>query len=92
MLYEVITDLLQVRGRLARRQPQAEHRGRPGVLQQGGRGQEDHHRDRRGAMGLVARVRWRAVRHRDQGVDGARVVQPETLPACADGNLSYNFV
>ena len=44
--------LLQVRGRLAGRQPQAEHRGAAGLLQQAGRHPPHRDRDRRGAVGL----------------------------------------
>ena len=80
-------DLLQVRGRLARRQPQAEHRGRAGVLQPRSRRQEARHRDRRRPVGLVARVRRRALRHRRADLHGPRVLRPEALPPRADGDL-----
>ena len=39
--------------------PQAEHRDRPGLLQQGGGHQADRHRDRRRAVGERGRVRRR---------------------------------
>ena len=80
-------DLLQVRRRLAGRLAQAEHRGGAGLVQQAGRDQAAQHRDRRRAMGLVARLRRRAVRHRRHGVPGARVLRPEALPPRADGDL-----
>ena len=81
------THLLQVRGRVARRQPQAEHGRAAGVLQQAGRREAPDHRDRRGAVGLVAGIRRRALRPRGAGVHGARLVQPEAVPPRADGNL-----
>ena len=43
--------LLQVRGREPGRQPQAEHRRRPGLLQQAGGHAPPHHRDRRRPVG-----------------------------------------
>ena len=52
--------LLQVRGRQPGRQPQAEHRRRPGVLQQAGGHQAPDHRDRRRPVGQRARHRLRA--------------------------------
>ena len=79
--------LLQVRRREPGRQPQAQHRGRAGVLQQGSRRQEDRHRDRRRPVGIGARVRGRALRHRDSGVHGARVVQPEAVSPRVHGDL-----
>ncbi len=51
---------LQIRGREPGRQPQAEHRGRPGLLQQGRGREEALDRDRRRTMGLFARLRRRA--------------------------------
>ena len=47
-------DLLQVRGRLARRVAQAEHRRPAGLLQRAGRGAAADHRDRRRASGARA--------------------------------------
>ena len=44
--------LLQVRGRLAGRVAQAQHRRAAGLLQQGGRHPADRDRDRRGSVGL----------------------------------------
>ena len=66
---------------------QAEHRGGAGLVQQAGRHQAALDRDRRRPVGLVARLRRRAVRHRRAGVHGARVVRPEAVPPRADGNL-----
>jgi hypothetical protein len=80
-------DLLQVRRRLARRQPQAQHRRAAGLVQRPGRHQEDRHRDRRRPVGLLAGLCRRAVRHRRDGVPGARELRPEALPPRADGNL-----
>ncbi len=51
-------------------QPQAEHRGAAGLLQQGSRHQEIVDRDRRGPMGLRARLRRADVRPRGQGLHG----------------------
>ena len=79
--------LLQIRGRLAARQPQAQHRGAAGLLQQGSRHQETVDRDRRRAVGLIARLRRAIVRARSQSLHGQGELQPEALPARADGNL-----
>ena len=79
--------LLQERGREPGRQPQAQHRRRPGLLQQAGRRDQALDRDRRGAVGLLARLRRRAVRPRSQGLHGQGLLQPEALPAGADGDL-----
>ncbi len=79
--------LLQVRGREPRRQPQAQHRGGAGVLQHRSRGEAHRNRDRRGTMGLRARVRRRALRHRSAGLHGARLLRPEAVPARTHGNL-----
>ena len=45
------------------------------------------HGNRRGAVGLLARLCRRAVRHRRHRVPGARVLRPEALPPGADGDL-----
>ena len=79
--------LLQIRGRQPGRQPQAQHRGGAGLLQQAGGGEEAHHRDRRRPMGLVARLRRRAVRPRGQGLHGQGLLRSEALSAGADGDL-----
>ena len=79
--------LLQVRRGQPRRQPQAQHRGGPGLLQQPGGREETLDRDRRGAMGLVARLRRRFVRPRSQSLHGQGLLQSEALPPRADGDL-----
>ena len=79
--------LLQIRGRLAAGQPQAQHRGAAGLLQQGSRHQETVDRDRRRAVGLLARLRRGIVRARSQSLHGEGELQSEALPARADGNL-----
>ena len=79
--------LLQERGREPGRQPQAQHRRRPSLLQQAGRGDQAFDRDRRRAVGILARLRRRAVRPRSQGLHGQGVLHPEALPASADGAL-----
>jgi len=58
-----------------------------GVLQQAGGREAPDYGNRRRPVGLVARVRGRAVRPRGAGVHGAGFVQPEALPSRADGNL-----
>ncbi len=55
-------DLLQGRERVAAGQPQAQHRGRAGLVQQAGRDQAPDHRDRRRPVGLRARLRLPAAR------------------------------
>ena len=81
------THLLQVRGRLAHGEPQAEHRRRAGVLQRARGREADRDGDRRRTVGLVPRVRGRALRARDRRLHGARLVRPEALPARADGGV-----
>ena len=76
--------LLQVRGRLADRLAQAEHRGRAGVLQQARGRHPAHDRDGRRPVGLVARVRGRGLRARGRRLDGQGLVRPEAVPARAD--------
>ena len=56
-------DLLQGRERVAGGQPQTQHRGRPGLVQQGVRDQAADHRDRRRPVGLGAGLRRPACRH-----------------------------
>ena len=80
-------DLLQVRGRLADGEPQAEHRRRAGVLQRARGREADHDRDGRGPVGVVARLRGLALRARDRRLHGAGLVRPEAVPARADGGL-----
>ena len=80
-------DFLQVRGREPAGQPQAQHGGAAGLLQQGGRDHEALDRDRRRAVGLLARLRRPALRHRGQGLHGQGLLQPEALSPGADGDL-----
>ncbi len=80
-------DLLQVRGRVAGRLAQAQHRRAAGVLQRQGRDPSPHHRDRRRPVGHRARVRLRAVRPRVRGVAGAGVVRPEAVPEDHDRDV-----
>ena len=54
-------NLLQERKRVARRQPQAQYRRCPGLVQQAVRHQEAHHRDRRRPVGQRACLCLRAV-------------------------------
>ncbi len=79
--------LLQVRRRLADRLAQAEHGGRAGVLQQAGRRHAAHDRDRRGPVGLGARVCGRDLRPRGRGVHGEDLLRPEAVPPCAHGDI-----
>ena len=80
-------DLLQVRGRLAGRLAQAEHRGAAGVLQRPGRHPPADHRDRRRAVGHGAGLRLRPVRPRVRGVAGAGVLRPEAVPPDDDRDV-----
>ena len=79
--------LLQVRGRLPGRLAQAEHRGPAGLRERPGRHQEALDRDRRGPVGLGARVRLHAVRARVRGLHGRLELRPEALPALDDADL-----
>ena len=79
--------LLQVRGRQPVGQPQAEHRARPGVLQQGRGRDPPRDRDRRRPVGERAGVRRRRVRARGQGLHGPRELRPEAVPPDPDGDL-----
>ncbi len=80
-------DLLQVRGRLPDGEPQAEHRGRTGVLQRAGRRRAARDGDRRRPVGLVPRVRGSALRARGRRVHGACLVRAEAVPPRADGGV-----
>src|SRR5450759_4680312 len=80
-------DLLQVRGRVAGRVPQAEHCGAAGVLQRAGGRAAAHHRDRRGAVGQRSGVRRGALRAALRGVDGAGVVRPKAVPSLDDAGV-----
>ena len=79
--------LLQVRGRLPGRLPQAEHRGRAGLLQPRGRDPEDLDRDRRGPVGLGDGARLSALRPRVRGLHGRDLLRPEALPQGDDRDL-----
>ena len=79
--------LLQVRGRQPVGQPQAEHRARPGVLQQERGRDPARDRDRRRAVGERARLRRRGLRPRGQGLHGPRELRPEAVPPEPDGDL-----
>ena len=80
-------DLLQVRGRLARRLAQAQHRRPAGLRERAGRDQEARDRDRRRPVGLLAGVRLLAVRPRVRGLHGRLELRPEALPALDDADL-----
>ena len=79
--------LLQVRGRLARRITQAQHRRRAGLRERTGRDQAAVDRDRRRAVGLRARVRVFAVRPRVRGVHGRLELRPEALSPLDDPDV-----
>ena len=80
-------DLLQVRGRQPGGQPQAEHGGGPGLLQQAGGREAPRHRDRRRPVGQRARLRRPALRHRREDLHGAGELRPEALPPPHDGDV-----
>ena len=66
---------------------QAQHRGAAGLLQpRGGRAQA-RDRDRRGPVGLGARVRLPADGHGVRGVHGRLELRPEALPPLDDGGV-----
>ena len=79
--------LLQERGRQPARQPQAQHRRGPGLLQQAGGHQAHHHRDRRGPVGQRAGLRLPALRHGVHASTWSRQLRPEALPPHADADL-----
>ncbi len=80
-------DLLQERGRQPSGEPQAEYGGRPGLLQQGVRHQEDLHRDRGRAVGECPRLCLHPVRPRAQGLHGEDQLPAEAVSADHDGDL-----
>jgi tryptophan synthase beta chain len=69
------------------RQPQAQLRRAPGLVQRPGRRQAPVHRNRCRPVGLVAGLRGRAVRAGRDGLPGACLLRPEALPPRPDGNL-----
>ena len=79
--------LLQVRGRLAGGLAQAQLRRPAGLRERPGRDQAALHRDRRGPVGLGARVRLLAVRPRVRGLHGRLELRPEALPALDDADV-----
>ena len=79
--------LLQVRGRLAGRLAQAQHRGRAGLRERPGRDAQARDGDRGRPVGLRARVRLRAVRARVRGLHGRLELRPEALPALDHGDV-----
>ncbi len=79
--------LLQVRGRLAGRLAQAEHRRAAGLRQRAGRHQAADDRDGRRPVGLVARVRVLAVRPGVRGLHGRLLLRPEALPPLDDADV-----
>ena len=80
--------LLQVRGHLAGRLAQAEHRRPAGLRERAGRASSKLATETgRGPVGLVAGVRVRAVRAGVRGVHGRLVLRPEALPALDDADL-----
>ena len=79
--------LLQVRGHQPGRQPQAQHCGGAGLLQQAGGADAARDRDRRGPVGQRARVRLQADRARVQGLHGPDLVRAEAVPALDDPGL-----
>ena len=84
---DVLPHLFQERERQPRRQPQAQHRARPGLLQQAGRRAPPEHGDRRRPMGLGAGVRLPAFRSRVHDLHGEVQLSPETLPPLAHAHL-----
>ena len=80
--------LLQVRGRLARRQPQAEHRGRAGVLQQAKRASSSSSTETGAGQWGSSLAFAGALFGIDVQVFMVRVsLRPEAVPPRADGDL-----
>ena len=79
--------LLQGRVGVAGRLPQAQHRHRPGLLQQAGGRRPAGHRDRRRPVGERPVAGLLPVRPGVQGLHGAVVVQPEALPPDDDRDV-----
>jgi hypothetical protein len=80
-------DLLQERRRFASRFAQAEYRRRAGVLQQAGRHQAHHHRDRGRPMGVLDGAGRPDVRPRSARVHGQGQLRPEAVPPLDDADV-----
>ncbi len=80
-------NLLQERRSLTRRQPQAQHGHRPGVLQQGRRRQAPDHGNGRGTVGQRAGARLQRVRHGVHGLHGEVQLLSEAASPHHDGML-----
>ena len=85
-------DLLQIRRRLPGRLAQAQHRGRPGLLQRRSRHQAHRHRNRRRAVGLLDGAGRPDVRAGGAGLHGQGELRPETLPPFDDADLGRGSV
>ena len=68
-------------------QPQAQHRGGPGLLQQGGGHQTAGHRDRGGPVGLRPVPGLQLFRHGMHRLHGQGELPPEALPPVAHAHL-----
>ena len=68
-------------------QPQAQHRGGPGLLQQDGGHQTAGHRDRGGPVGLRPVPGLQLFRHGMHRLHGQGELPPEALPPVADAHL-----
>ena len=80
-------DILQGRERQPGGQPQAEHRRRPGLLQQEGGVKRICHRDRGRPVGSRPGPRLQVLRDRAAGVHGQGELRAEALQASDDGGL-----
>ena len=83
--------LLQVRGRVSERESQAQHRDRAGLPASRKR-EADRHGDRRGSVGIVARLRLQHVRDRGQGLHGQHLVPAEAVSPVVDAGLGGTVV
>jgi len=79
--------LLQVGGGESGGEPQAQHGGRPGLLQQAGGSPAHRDRDGRRAVGERAGLCLPGLCAGMQGLYGARLLRTEALPARHDGDL-----
>ena len=80
-------DLFQGREPQPARQPQAQHGGRPGVLQPAGGHPSARHGDGCGAMGLRLGLRLQDVQRPLQGLHGQSQLPAEALPTLDDAPL-----